>query len=61
VDRGTVSVHGGLMRRQPRGSPELGRAGAVVRGSLPWWHGEQEKDEGVLTSGGGVTKLGRRR
>jgi hypothetical protein len=30
----------------------------VVRGSSPWWHGEQEEDEGSLPQaalGGGVT------
>jgi hypothetical protein len=32
---------------------------AMVCGSSPWWHREQEEDEGVLTSGGRVTKLGR--
>jgi hypothetical protein len=45
-----VPVHGGLMAVAAKRLAER-RAGAVVHGSSPWRHGEQEEDEGVLTSG----------
>jgi hypothetical protein len=55
-----VPLHGGLTVAELGGSLELGRVGIVVHGSSLWRYGEQEEDEGVLTSGGEVTELGRR-
>jgi hypothetical protein len=52
VDHGRTVVYGSMVdhgQRRGWSSPEEGHAIIPVRGTSPWWLGEQEEETGILT------------